>query len=77
MHFKLQSGGQLSKDEKTAHTLMKMVKQMLWFGGNETNSIGEFSSLTINYDTHYYYLSRGNKKVTIVKKKLSHKLVDI
>jgi hypothetical protein len=73
----LSSGGQLSKDEKTAHIFMKMVKQLSWFGGAETNSIGDFNTLTINFQNHFYFLGRGNQKITIVKKKISKNLIDI
>ena len=68
----MQSGGQLTRDERSAKIFTAIQKQLRWFGNtgehDENCPLAAFDAVTIRFDGHFYVMTRGQRRVTVVKR---------
>ncbi|XP_015593722.1 ragulator complex protein LAMTOR4 homolog isoform X2 [Cephus cinctus] len=67
----LTSGGELENDERIANLIMGLITLTDNIDSNAFATNEKFDKMSVTYDDHCYIISLSNKKIHVVKKKLT------
>ena len=66
-----QSGGELENDERIANIVMSLISLTDKIDPKAFSSNEGFEKISITYDDHCYIICLSNKKIHVIKKKLT------